>query len=118
MTGPATSPFRPTDILRGRSLFLLGGTGFLGKVTLAMLLDRVPEIGRVYVMVRAPGAGTDSEHRFWNSVLQSPPFQPLRDRHGAGLAEFIRSKLVIVDGDVTQSDLGLDRAMARQIAGD
>jgi len=118
MTGPATSPFRPVDLLRGRHLFLLGGTGFLGKVTLSMLLDRTPEIGRIYVMVRSPGAGANSEHRFWNSVLQSPPFQPLRDRHGAGLTEFIRSKLVIVDGDVTQPDLGLDPAMAAQIAGD
>ncbi len=118
MTGSPPPPFRPTELLRGRHLFLLGGTGFLGKVTLSMLLDRCPDIGRVYVMVRSAGAGTDSEHRFWNAILQSPPFQPLRDRHGAGLAAFIRSKLVIVDGDVTQPDLGLDPAMAARIAGD
>ena len=37
------APLRPREILEGRSLFLLGGTGFLGKVCLAMLLDRFPK---------------------------------------------------------------------------
>ena len=28
----------PTEIFNGRKMFLIGGTGFLGKVTLSMLL--------------------------------------------------------------------------------
>ena len=81
MSGAATAvkpddgaPPRPLSVraaLAGRHVFLLGGTGFVGKVLLAMLLDRFPEIGRVYVMVRR-GTGTDSEARFWNNVVPSP----------------------------------------------
>ena len=42
----------PTEIFNDRKLFLIGSTGFLGKVTLSMLLHSFPNIGRVYVTVR------------------------------------------------------------------
>ena len=73
----ASLPLSPTlsvsEIFRGRNLFILGSTGFVGKVLLSMLLDRYPQVGRVYVMVRR-GSGTDSETRFWQSVVTSPAF--------------------------------------------
>ena len=56
---PALPPLSAAEIFRGRNLFILGSTGFVGKVLLSMVLDRFPEVGRVYVMVRR-GSGTDS----------------------------------------------------------
>ena len=53
-------------------MLLIGSTGFLGKVTLSMLLHNFPNIGRVYVTVRARSQ-EESEVRFWNSVLTAPP---------------------------------------------
>ena len=70
------------EIYRGRHVFVLGGTGFLGKVLLSMLLHNFPEIGRVYVMVRR-GTGTSSEARFWEQVVPSHPFDPLREMYGS-----------------------------------
>src|SRR4029079_7759727 len=94
-------------------------TGFVGKVLLSMLLDRFPEVGRVYVMVRR-GSGTDSEARFWKSVVTSPAFDPLRARHGGpdGLAEFLRAKVRVVDGDITEKNLGLSEDAAQRVAQD
>jgi len=108
-----------TDIFRGRNLFILGSTGFVGKVLLSMLLDRYPEIGRAYVMVRR-GSGTDSEARFWQSVVTSPAFDPLRDKHGGpeGLAAVLRQKVVVVDGDITEPNLGLSEEEAERVAKD
>jgi long-chain acyl-CoA synthetase len=108
-----------TDIFRGRNLFILGSTGFVGKVLLSMLLDRYPEIGRAYVMVRR-GSGTDSEARFWQSVVTSPAFDPLRDKHGGpeGLAAMLRHKVVVVDGDITEPNLGLSEEEAERVAKD
>ena len=34
----------PTEIYRDRQIFLIGSTGFLGKVTLSMLLHRFPNV--------------------------------------------------------------------------
>ena len=43
----------PTEIYKDRKIFLIGSTGFLGKVTLSMLLHRFPNIGKIYLTVRA-----------------------------------------------------------------
>src|SRR6516162_9881814 len=90
-----------SQIYKGRNVFI-------GKVLLGMLLDRFPQIGRAYVMVRR-GSGTDAEARFWNSVVTSPVFDPLRAKHGGpeGLAKFLKQKVVVVDGDITEPNLGL-----------
>ncbi|HVV50971.1 MAG TPA: AMP-binding protein [Polyangia bacterium] len=114
-----TPTLSPSQIFRGRNLFILGSTGFVGKVLLSMLLDRFPDIGRAYVMVRR-GSGTDSESRFWQSVVTSPAFDPLRDKHGGaeGLAKLLRQKVVVVDGDITEPNLGLSEEAAEKVAKD
>ena len=101
----------------GRRIFLLGGTGFLGKVCLSMLLDRFENIGRVYMMVRA-SSEEESEKRFWDTVVPSPAFDPLRTRHGKDLEDVLRKKIVVVAGDITHEHLGLGADRAREIAED
>jgi long-chain acyl-CoA synthetase len=112
-------PFSVSEIYKGRKVFILGSTGFVGKVLLSMLLDRFPQIGRAYVMVRR-GSGTDSEARFWKSIATSPAFNPLRDKHGGpeGLAKFLKEKVVVVDGDITEPNLGLTEENAERVAKD
>ena len=119
-TGAAAAPaLSPSEIFRGRKLLILGSTGFVGKVLLSMLLDRYPQIGRAYVMVRR-GSGTDSEARFWQSVVTSPAFDPLRDKHGGqeALAAFLREKVSVVDGDITEPNLGMSEELADRVAKD
>src|SRR5215468_8763251 len=115
----AAPALSPSEIFRGRKVLILGSTGFVGKVLLSMLLDRFPQIGRAYVMVRR-GSGTDAESRFWNSVVTSPVFDPLRAKHGGpeGLATFLRQKVVVVDGDITEPNLGLSEEAAERVAKD
>jgi long-chain acyl-CoA synthetase len=114
----APASLSAAEIFRGRNLFILGSTGFVGKVLLSMVLDRFPDIGRAYVMVRR-GSGTDSETRFWQSVVTSPAFDPLRARHGReGLADFLRDKVRVVDGDITEKNLGLSEEEAQRVAQD
>src|SRR6185295_17400225 len=109
----------PSEIFRGRKVLILGSTGFVGKVLLGMLLDRFPQIGRAYVMVRR-GSGTDAEARFWNSVVTSPVFDPLRAKHGGpdGLRKFLLDKVRVVDGDITEPNLGLSEEAAEKVAKD
>ena len=112
-----TAKLSPTEIYRDRKIFLIGGTGFLGKVTLSMLLYRFPNIGRVYVTVRARSQ-EESEARFWNNVLTEPPFDPLRERYASALDGFIRDKVEVVGGDIAESNLGFSDEEAQRIAGD
>ncbi len=107
----------PTDIYKDRKIFLIGSTGFLGKVTLSMLLHRFPNVGRVYVTVRARSQ-EESEVRFWNSVITAPPFDPLRELYGGALEGFIRDKVVVVGGDIGETNLGYTEEQAQRIADD
>src|SRR6266480_3543576 len=112
-----TDKLSPTEIYRDRKIFLIGGTGFLGKVTLSMLLYRFPNIGRVYVTVRARSQ-EESEARFWNNVLTEPPFDPLRERYASALDGFIRDKVQVVGGDIAEDNLGFSEEEAQRIADD
>src|SRR5437588_5528760 len=112
-----TARLSPTEIFNGRKIFLIGGTGFLGKVTLSMLLHRFPNVGRIYVTVRARSK-EESETRFWNNVISAPPFDPVRERYGTAFEDFVRDKVAIVGGDIAEDDLGFSEEEAEAIAKD
>jgi long-chain acyl-CoA synthetase len=107
----------PTEILKGKNIFFIGGTGFVGKVTLSMLLHNFPEVGKVYATVRARDEN-ESRTRFWTSIVTSPTFDPLREKYGDKFEEFIREKVVPINGDVGNEFLGLDESTAREIMQD
>jgi len=107
----------PTELFNDRKVFLIGSTGFLGKVTLSMLLHSFPNIGRVYVTVRARSQ-EESETRFWNTVLTAPPFDPLRERYGSALEGFVRDKVVVLGGDIGETNLGYTEEQAQSVADD
>ncbi|HEV2860884.1 MAG TPA: AMP-binding protein [Pyrinomonadaceae bacterium] len=104
----------PTEIYQDKSVFIIGATGFVGKVALSMLLDRFPGVGRVYVTVRARSR-EESETRFWNNVVTAPPFDPLRERYGAAFEDFIRDKVRIVNGDIAEDRLGMSEEEAQEV---
>lgn len=105
----------PTELYQDRKVFLIGSTGFLGKVTLSMLLHRFPNIGKVYVTVRARSK-EESETRFWKNVITAPPFDPLRERYGSAFEGFIRDKVEVVGGDIGDTNLGYSEEEAQAIA--
>src|SRR5687768_6721193 len=107
----------PTEIYNGRNLFVIGSTGFLGKVTLSMLLHRFPNVGKVYVTVRARSQ-EESETRFWNSVITAPPFDPLRERYGSAMEGFVRDKVVVLGGDIGDENFGYTDEQAQRVADD
>jgi long-chain acyl-CoA synthetase len=107
----------PTEIYKDRRIFLIGSTGFLGKVTLSMLLHRFPNVGKVYLTVRARSQ-EESETRFWNNIITAPPFDPLRERYGSALDGFIKDKVVIRGGDIAETNFGYSEEEAQAIADD
>ena len=103
--------------LSRKHIMLIGVTGFIGKVWLANLLLDVPELARIYLLIRRQKSNP-GERRFEKMVEDSPVFDPLFDRYGAGLANFLRDKIEVVEGDVTQPGLGLSPETARRLQRD
>src|SRR5271154_462054 len=92
--------------LRGKNILLIGATGFIGKVWLANLLTDLPEIGRVYLLVRHNRANT-SLQRLQRVIEESPVFEKLAERHDDKFAQFLQDRIEVVDGDVSKPNLGL-----------
>ncbi len=103
------------ETLAGKHLLVTGASGFLGKVWLAMILDRVPEIGHLTVLIRGRKRET-ALARFERLVDTSPVFRPLRARHGAHLGSFLADRVEVVEGDVSRPLCGLDERGAARIA--
>src|SRR6185295_1372342 len=80
-TPQGTGEISAIDAFRRHTILLLGGTGFVGKVVLAMLLDRFPEIQHLVVQVRRK-KNLSGEQRFYSEVLQSPPLRAVIDGIG------------------------------------
>src|SRR3984885_8057873 len=106
-------PIRQT--LAGKHILLIGATGFIGKVWLANLLTDLPEIGRIYLLVRLNRTPTSVE-RYQRALEESPVFENLAQRHGDGFAAFLRERIEVVDGDVSKPGLGLAPNLRQRLA--
>jgi len=84
----------------GRSLFLTGGTGFLGKVLLEKLLRSCPEVQRVYLLVR--GKGAQSPHDRLAEMFRGVLFERLK-KEQPNFAD----KVVPIPGELTNENLGM-----------
>jgi len=102
---PSRLPVRET--LAGKHLMLIGVTGFIGKVWLVDLLEKIPDIGRITLLIRR-NRTTSAQRRFERIVEESPSFDGLHEIHGANLAAFLRDKVEVVEGDVSLPGLGLE----------
>ena len=98
----------------GKHVMLIGVTGFIGKVWLANTLLDLPGVERIYLLIRRQKSNP-AERRFEKLMEDSPVFDPLFEKYGASLPEFLREKIEVVEGDVTQPDLGLSAETARRL---
>lgn len=90
----------------GKTVLLIGFTGFIGKVWLAKVLQELPDVGKVFLLIRRQRS-TTSLRRFEKIADESPVFDKLQEIHGENFSKFLFSKVEIVEGDVSQPGLGL-----------
>lgn len=63
LTFPMTKASTPIiDFYKGRSVFITGATGFVGKATVEKILRTCPDVGNVFILVR-PKAGCSVAER-------------------------------------------------------
>jgi thioester reductase-like protein len=99
-------PLSVRKALEGKHVMLIGVTGFIGKVWLVNTLMDLPKIGKIYLLIRRQKSNP-AQRRFEKLVEESPVFDPLYERYGSGLLGFLQERVEVVEGDISQPDLGL-----------
>jgi hypothetical protein len=115
--GPRKEPERLSvrQVLRGKEILLIGVTGFIAKVWLEHILSEVPDIGKIYLLIRRQRT-TTARSRFEKIVSESPVFDPLEKHYGADFGRFLNAKIEVVEGDLSQPGLGLDGTVRQRLA--
>ncbi len=94
------------DSMAGKNVLLIGFTGFIGKVWLAKVLQEVPNIGKVYLLIRRQRSVT-ANRRFEKIASESPVFDKLHEIYGDNFGKLLAEKIEVVEGDISQPGLGL-----------
>ncbi|XP_059483124.1 putative fatty acyl-CoA reductase CG5065 [Neocloeon triangulifer] len=89
-----------SDFFRGRSVFITGGTGYVGKAVVEKLLRSCPTIGTIFLLIR-PKKGLNPQERLIH-LFTCPIFGPLLEARPD-----VISKVVPVLGDLMQPELGI-----------
>ncbi|MCS6856787.1 MAG: SDR family oxidoreductase [Sandaracinaceae bacterium] len=118
VNGPSDGWVKPLSVrekLEGKQLLVTGCSGFIGKVFIGLLLDRVPEIRRIILLAR-PKKGKGAKERVSWLFERSPAFRHLREKHEEGLGDWLRERVLVVEGDVRYPHLGLSAFEAQNLA--
>ncbi|XP_046592784.1 fatty acyl-CoA reductase wat isoform X2 [Neodiprion lecontei] len=91
------------EFYAGQTVFITGGTGFLGKVLIEKLLRSCPDLTAIYILVR-PKKGRDVQSRV-EDIFDDVVYTRLKKE----VPKF-RHKVFAVAGDCSVPDLGLSLA--------
>ncbi len=94
------------EAYEGKKVLLTGGTGFLGTALVEKILRSLPDLGRLYLVIR-PYRGKSAAERFEKDVLGAAAFRSLREKPGDDFADHVSKKVRVLEGDVHAPSLGL-----------
>ncbi|KAF3611882.1 hypothetical protein DY000_02050857 [Brassica cretica] len=103
------------SFLQGKKFLITGSTGFLAKVLIEKVLRMAPDVGKIYLLIKAKNKEA-AIARLKSEVLDTELFKTLRETHGASYQSFMLDKLVPVTGNICDSNIGLQVDSAEEIA--
>jgi fatty acyl-CoA reductase len=93
-------PDRISDMFRGQTIFITGGSGFLGKVLIEKLLRTCPGVKTIYLLLRSKKG--KSPHERISDIFNNMLFDSLKKKDPLAI-----KKCKPIAGDVTEANLGI-----------
>lgn len=110
------------DFFRRKVLLITGGTAFLGQPMVAKILTSLPDVEKIYLLIRgrtaSNGKHTSAQERLENELLASDVFAALRRLHGDNFDAWAQQKLIAVEGELTDERLGFSDAEHQRLQDD
>ncbi len=98
-------------------VFLIGSNGFLGKVVLGLILDRLRGFKHLHILLR-PRLSASAEERFYGEILASPALASTVEKLvGESGKDFLREKITIWSGDISKVNCGLEPSSLEKLKG-
>ena len=108
----SSSSSKITSFYRGKSVFITGSTGFLGKVLVEKLLRSCPALKTIYLLIR-PKKGREPHERL-SEIIDVKLFDKVKTQYSEAEID-IKSKLCVVHGDLCSPGLGLSDETRREL---
>ncbi|KAG5874820.1 hypothetical protein JTB14_030208 [Gonioctena quinquepunctata] len=93
------------EFYKGKSIFITGGSGFVGICLLEKILRTIPEHGEIYVLLR-PKRGKEIAERL-EEIKKNQVFETILKERSV---EQVFSEVKAIAGDVSQDKLGISSA--------
>ena len=94
------------EFYRGKSVFCTGCTGLVGKVLLEKFLRCIPDVKRIYILVRPKKDVKNIQDRVTREILDSKIMDRLKKDMGVEqFYKFAQSKFYAVAGDVENAEI-------------
>src|SRR5262249_53820609 len=112
-TGPTFSITRMSTIQRyfsGKTVLVTGATGFLGKALLEKMLRSLPDVRRLYLLIRGRQRGTrpvSATALFRADLPKSSVSDRLKGQLGEGFDDHVDQRVAVIAGDLSDERLGV-----------
>ena len=108
-----------SEFFRNKIILITGATGFLGQALVAKILTDLSDTQKIYLLIRSRtepnGKVRSAQERLEQEFFTANVFTKLRGMHGGEFDQWIREKVVAVDGDLTYERLGLSDAWYQRL---
>ncbi|KAG5888820.1 hypothetical protein JTB14_016022 [Gonioctena quinquepunctata] len=96
-------PDRIAEVYRDKTIFITGGTGFVGKVLLEKLLRSCSGLKKIILLIRTKKG--KKTHERLRDVMNDPLFELVKKERGVDIIK----KVEAISGDVSLPDLGISK---------
>jgi alcohol-forming fatty acyl-CoA reductase len=86
----------------GKSIFITGGTGFVGKLLIEKILRSCPEVGNIYILIR-PKKDKNVTERI-NELIETLVFEKIKEK-----SPEVLKKIIPISGDIILKELGISK---------
>ncbi|XP_073829421.1 fatty acyl-CoA reductase wat-like isoform X2 [Musca autumnalis] len=88
------------NFYKDKEIFVTGGTGFIGKVLIEKILRSLPNVSKIYILMRTKKNKTPEERL--KQLLEIPVFRRVRNEQPESF-----KKLIAISGDCYEKGLGI-----------